>query len=115
IGAMLIPFAFGQVLVIAIGGLIGLVWLSAKVGPVEEDASLTIAVSQRAAILFLAIFFALLVLLPFLASVSGNGLLRLIDGFYRAGSLVFGGGHVVLPLLQAEVVETGMVGREAFL
>ncbi len=115
IGAMLIPSAIGQVLVIAIGGLIGLVWLRAKVGPVEEDASLAVAVSQRAAILFLAIFFALLVLLPFLASVSGNGVLRLIDGFYRAGSLVFGGGHVVLPLLQAEVVETGMVDREAFL
>ncbi len=115
IGAMLIPSAIGQVLVIVIGGLIGLVWLRAKVGPAEEDASLAVAVSHPAAILFLAIFFALLVLLPFLASFTGNGVLRLIDGFYRAGSLVFGGGHVVLPLLQAEVVETGMVDREAFL
>jgi chromate transporter len=66
-------------------------------------------------LLFLGVFFALLALLPVLASVGGDGVTRLVDGFYRAGSLVFGGGHVVLPLLQAEVVETGLVGREAFL
>jgi chromate transporter len=66
-------------------------------------------------LLFLVVFFLLLVLLPLLAATTGDGTLRLIDGIYRVGSLVFGGGHVVLPLLQAEVVDTGLVDREAFL
>jgi chromate transporter len=115
IGAMLIPFAVGQVLVIVLGGLIGLAWLRLPAGPAEEDDSLKVAVGPRTASAFLLIFFALLVALPLLAAATGDGTLRLIDSFYRAGSLVFGGGHVVLPLLQAEVVETGMVGRDAFL
>lgn len=115
IGAMLIPFAIGQVLVILAGGLIGLVWLRPSVGSAEEDESLAVAVRRRTALVFLTVFVALLALLPLLASASGDGVTRLVDGFYRAGSLVFGGGHVVLPLLQAEVVETGLVGREAFL
>lgn len=115
IGAMLIPFAIGQVLVILIGGLIGLAWLRPAVGPAEEDEALAVTVSRRTGYLFLIAFFVLLALLPLLAAASGDGTLRLIDGFYRAGSLVFGGGHVVLPLLQAEVVETGLVNRETFL
>lgn len=115
IGAMLIPFAAGQVLVIVLGGLIGLAWLRPAVGPAEEDEALAVAVRRRTALLFLALFLALLVILPILAAAMPDATLRLIDGFYRAGSLVFGGGHVVLPLLQAEVVGTGMVDREAFL
>ena len=114
VGAMLIPAAVGQVLVILMGGLIGLAWLRPAVGPAEEDQSLAIAVRRRTASLFLILFFVLLAALPMLAATS-NGTLSLIDGFYRAGSLVFGGGHVVLPLLQAEVVDTGLVGRDAFL
>src|SRR5690606_1288468 len=69
----------------------------------------------RVAALCLAAFLALLIALPLLAAGTGDGAVRMIDGFYRAGALVFGGGHVVLPLLQAEMVETGLVGREAFL
>jgi chromate transporter len=115
IGAMLIPYAIGQVAVILAGGLIGLGWLRPKLAPAEEDDSLKVAVGRRAASLALLAFFALLVVLPALAATTGDGALRLLDSFYRAGSLVFGGGHVVLPLLQAEVVETGMVDRDAFL
>jgi chromate transporter len=115
IGAMLIPLAAGQVLVIVLGGLIGLAWLRPAVGPAEKDEALAVAVRRRTALLFLALFLALLVILPILAAAMSDATLRLIDGFYRAGSLVFGGGHVVLPLLQAEVVGTGMVDREAFL
>src|SRR3546814_9390036 len=54
-------------------------------------------------------------LLPLLASGTDNPLLALLDAFYRAGALVFGGGHVVLPLLQAEVVQPGWVDRDTFL
>jgi chromate transporter len=115
IGAMLIPFALGQVIVIVAGGLIGLAWLRPPVDHAVEDDSLKVAVTRRTASVFLIVFFALLLTLPALAAATGDGTARLIDGFYRAGSLVFGGGHVVLPLLQAEVVDTGLVGRDAFL
>jgi chromate transporter len=114
IGAMLIPSAPGQVIVILAGGLTGLAWLRPSVGPAEEDEALAAAVSRPVAWSALIAFFVLLVLLPVLAS-GMDGAMRLFDGFYRAGALVFGGGHVVLPLLQAEVVETGLVDRDAFL
>jgi chromate transporter len=62
------------------------------------------------------LFFALLIGLPFAASMGASHLsLQLFDSFYRSGSLVFGGGHVVLPLLQAEVVPRGWISSDAFL
>jgi chromate transporter len=63
----------------------------------------------------LAVFFALLVSLPALRYLTPSHPLAVFDSFYRAGSLVFGGGHVVLPLLQAEVVPPGWVSNEQFL
>jgi chromate transporter len=60
-------------------------------------------------------FFVLLLLLPVAAKLSGPGALAMFDSFYRAGALVFGGGHVVLPLLEAEVVAPGWVSRDDFL
>ena len=115
IGAMLIPGALGQVAVIVAGGLVGLVWLRPEGDTGHEHEALAAGVGRRTALLCLAAFFALLGLLPLLATASGDAVLRLIDGFYRAGALVFGGGHVVLPLLQAEVVGPGLVERDAFL
>ena len=70
---------------------------------------------RRVGLFWLALFFALLLGLPLLAAVFPNQTLAMVDAFYRAGSLVFGGGHVVLPLLQAEVVPTGWVDNDAFL
>ena len=64
---------------------------------------------------WLAHFIALLVALPLAAQLSSSQAVAMIDAFYRAGSLVFGGGHVVLPLLQAEVATPGWVSRDAFL
>jgi len=72
-------------------------------------------VRRRVGLFWLALFFALLLGLPLLAAVFPNQTLAMVDAFYRAGSLVFGGGHVVLPLLQAEVVPTGWVDNDAFL
>ena len=60
-------------------------------------------------------FVVLLIALPLLVAATPSQTLRLVDSFYRAGSLVFGGGHVVLPLLQAEVVPPGWVTNDAFL
>lgn len=112
-GALLIPFAIGQVAVIGAGALIGLLWLRAEPGA-GADGGLAVPVGRRTGAALLAVFFALLIVLPVWAA-SGNGAAVMADGFYRAGALVFGGGHVVLPLLDAETVETGRVSREGFL
>jgi chromate transporter len=63
----------------------------------------------------LASFFVLLITLPLLSAAWDNGLLAVLDRFYRAGALVFGGGHVVLPLLRSEVVPPGWVSDAQFL
>jgi chromate transporter len=113
--AMLVPTAIGQLAVIVVGCVMGLVWLRSPDGRNGEHEALGITVGKRMGAVWLGLFLALLALLPALAAMSGDGVLRMVDGFYRAGSLVFGGGHVVLPLLQSETVETEPVGREAFL
>ena len=77
--------------------------------------ALPVGVSRTTGAVLLLVFFVLLVGLPLLAAAVPNQSLRLVDSFYRAGSLVFGGGHVVLPLLQAEVVPPGWVTNDAFL
>ncbi|MDX5372579.1 MAG: chromate efflux transporter [Pseudomonadaceae bacterium] len=114
-GVLLIPSAWSQVGVILLAGLIGL-WLF-KVEPDAAHEPLPIKLGRRAGLLWLALFFALLFGLPVLAALfaSQTLALALVDAFYRAGSLVFGGGHVVLPLLQAEVVPNGWVDGQAFL
>jgi chromate transporter len=101
----------GQVAAILIGGLAGL-WLC-RAAPGPAVGHLTFPVSKRAGTVSLVLFALLLLLLPF-AAAMGQGV-ALFDSFYRAGSLVFGGGHVVLPLLQAEVVASGAVSNDAFL
>lgn len=115
VAAILAPSAIGQVLVIAAAGGIGLVWLTAPAAaPTDSDAP-PVPVSRRVAVACLVTFAALLAGLPLLAAATGNGAVRLADGFYRAGSLVFGGGHVVLPLLQAETAQAGLVDHDTFL
>lgn len=115
IGAMLIPGTLGQVLVILLGSALGLLWLRPKLESGQEDEALATSVSRPVAIACLAAFFLLLAFLPLAVTAVESGALGLVDGFYRAGALVFGGGHVVLPLLQAEFVGTGFVERDAFL
>ena len=113
--AMLAPSALGQVAVILLGGLIGLAWFRSPAPKDGEHGELSVPVRKKTGAILLATFAALLLLLPAIAAATGDPAARMIDSFYRAGSLVFGGGHVVLPLLQAEVVETGLVGKEEFL
>jgi chromate transporter len=110
--AFAIPSAWGQVGAIAVGCIVGLVFL--KGGLPSDQSRLTLPTSRTSGILALAAFAVLLVGLPLLAATTGNPDIRLFDTFYRVGSLVFGGGHVVLPLLQAEVVP-GWIDKDAFL
>jgi len=106
-----IPGTFGMVGAILAGALISLVLGH---GTSEQIRShMAMPVSRGTAAAAIAIFAALLLLLPLLAGQSQT--LAVIDSFYRAGALVFGGGHVVLPLLQAEVVQTDWVTQDAFL
>lgn len=105
------PGAFGMVAAIAIGAVIGLA-LGRGTGKLA-DSHLAVPVSRGVAVGAVVVFFALLVLLPLLAGQAQA--LAVFDSFYRAGSLVFGGGHVVLPLLDAEVVQSGWVTPDVFL
>jgi len=107
------PTAWGQLGAIAAGGLAG-AWLlaPAAAGPVAQPP---VRAGKGAAIVALALFFGLLLLLPAARSMVQAPALELFDSFYRSGALVFGGGHVVLPLLRNEVVPPGWVSDDAFL
>lgn len=108
-----VPSAWGQIGAIVLGAMIGL-WLLRAAAPIDH-VSLPLRVGRRAGVVFLALFFVLLVGLPLLAAAVPFHAVSMFEAFYRAGSLVFGGGHVVLPLLQASVVPPGWVGNDAFL
>ncbi|HNX23176.1 MAG TPA: chromate efflux transporter [Spirochaetota bacterium] len=105
--------AFNQIIIIAAAGAAGLFFYRKKELPVITE--IQVPVSRKTAVLCLTIFFILLVLLPVARNMSGNQMISVADSFYRSGSLVFGGGHVVLPLLEHEVVPTGWVTRDVFL
>jgi chromate transporter len=101
-----------QLLVVAAGALAGLVLC--KGGAIDVPSSVRTGYGNRLGAVLLVLFMGLLVGLPLLPD-QGGGLMALAEAFYRAGALVFGGGHVVLPLLEDAVVSPGWVGRETFL
>jgi chromate transporter len=105
--------SLGQIGAIVMGALAGLRLCRGK-GP-APTGHLRFPVSRRLGIFLLALFAALFLLPPFIVWATGDQGLALFDAFYRSGALVFGGGHVVLPLLQAEVVAPGWVTSESFL
>jgi chromate transporter len=102
-----------QVLLIILAGLLGL-WMYRKTA-FPEASNLQIPISRGIAVFCLTLFFGLLIALPVLRRVFETGWLAWFDSFYRAGSLVFGGGHVVLPLLEREVVPSGWIHEADFL
>lgn len=105
--------AFTQVLLLALAGLLGC-WLYRK--SVMPDApELRFPVSRSFAAVCLFVFAGLLLVLPIFSRLYAADWLALADSFYRSGSLVFGGGHVVLPLLERELVPGGWVSEEDFL
>jgi len=110
--ALLWPTGVGQVAIIAAAALVGLWLLPTSAAP--PTAVRLVPVSRTLGGAALVVFFGLLIALPIARQITGSQALALFDSFFRVGSLVFGGGHVVLPLLQAEVVPPGWVTSEAF-
>ena len=116
LSALIILFStssVAQVGAIVLGGVLGL-WLCREAPPMTEG-HIAIPVSRRVGFSALAVFFILLVGLPIAQRLSSASALALFDAFYRSGALVFGGGHVVLPLLREAFVAPGWVSDDAFL
>lgn len=110
---IMIPSALGQIGVIIAGAVFG--WLFLQPATLLPSTHLRISTGHRTSLIMLVIFLLLLVLLPVIGAKTDIYAIQLFDSFYRAGSLVFGGGHVVLPLLQSEVVPKGWVSNDVFL
>ncbi|MGO9428176.1 chromate efflux transporter [Rhodoblastus sp.] len=108
-----VPSAYGQIGAIIAGGIFGRLFLPAVVD--VRHSPLALPARRAHAALAAAIFLALLLGLPLLASAISNHALAVFASFFRSGSLVFGGGHVVLPLLQQVVVPPGWVDNDSFL
>ena len=108
-----VPTALGQLAAIGAGAVAGTLWCRR----VDQRAAghLPVPISRRAGMLLLALFFGLLLGLPAMVAWWSLPGLALFEVFYRAGALVFGGGHVVLPLLETRLVEPGWVTPDAFL
>lgn len=110
---LLSPGPLPQIAAIVAGGLAG-AWLL-DVREAGETSAPHLRAHRGAGVAALVLFAVLLVALPFLALRTQNETIAVLDAFYRAGSLVFGGGHVVLPLLESAVVPPGWISKDAFL
>lgn len=113
IGLLLWPGSTTQMLFLAIAAIAGRAWI--RVDDDAHDSALHVPLSRATALVAWVLFFGLLIVLPMLAGSTAPQALALFDSFYRTGALVFGGGHVVLPLIESEVVPPGWVSRDAFL
>lgn len=118
IAALIILFSSASVAqmgAISLGGVAGL-WLCRTAPPAStKEGHMSIPVSRSIGLFALTAFFILLFGLPVLTAVGHSQAVALFDAFYRSGALVFGGGHVVLPLLREATVTPGWVGEDAFL
>nr|WP_263327422.1 chromate transporter [Neobacillus sp. Marseille-Q6967] len=113
VATLLWQTAFTQVGVIILAAIIG--FLLYRQHTEANESRTQFPISRGIAILCLGLFFGLLLLLPVLREITALNWIAMFDSFYRSGSLVFGGGHVVLPLLEREFVPTGWLSEEAFL
>jgi len=111
--ALLLAGSAGQIIAIALGAVAGLLFCRGMTAP--PGGTLHFPVRRGVGIASLVTFAVVLLGVPLLATLVASPGLLLFEAFYRAGSLVFGGGHVVLPLLQAGVVDPGWVTDPAFL
>ncbi len=120
IGVLIFQTAMIQVIIILLSGLVGMVLFKNSHPATDRlvntnQNSPEHKVSNHYSLIFLGVFFALLIALPVLREVFPNRMMEIFDSFYRSGSLVFGGGHVVLPLLELEVVPPNWISKSDFL
>ncbi|WP_242234562.1 chromate transporter [Bacillus cereus group sp. BfR-BA-01316] len=108
---LLWPSSWTQFILIILSGLVGRLLYKAPQN--AQSYKIQVSISKTMASSCLILFFGLLLLLPIMRPLSP--FIALFDSFYRSGSLVFGGGHVVLPLLESEFVQNGMMTKEQFL
>ncbi|MED3550787.1 chromate transporter [Cytobacillus praedii] len=113
VASLLWQTAFTQVGIIVLSALIG--YFLYKQNHESHTVKSHFPLSRRLAIGCLLLFFSLLMILPFLRELTSSYWIAMFDSFYRSGSLVFGGGHVVLPLLEREFVPSGWISEESFL
>ncbi|HLR63313.1 MAG TPA: chromate transporter [Lentibacillus sp.] len=111
--ALLWQTAFIQVGIILIAAFVG--YLLSQQHQASDETEIHFPISRKFGVMCLTLFFGLLIGLPMLREAISFNWIAMFDSFYRSGSLVFGGGHVVLPLLEREFVPTGWLSEEAFL
>lgn len=114
VATLLFQSVFTQVGVILIAGVIGFILFKNHEADDNKKAA-TFPIRKSFSAVCLALFFVLLFALPALRELTGSYWIAVVDSFYRSGSLVFGGGHVVLPLLEQELVPMGWISAEEFL
>ena len=112
-GTLIWQTTYTQVGVILLAALVGFLLYHQQ--QQDEEVSATFPITKRVAVICVCLFVGLLIFLPIVREMTGSYWIALFDSFYRSGSLVFGGGHVVLPLLEHEFVPTGWLSEEAFL
>jgi chromate transporter len=105
--------AYTQVSVIIVAAVAGLIIYKGQ--KESSPSAIQVSLSRSFAFICLGLFFGLLIVLPILRELTASSWVAMFDSFYRSGSLVFGGGHVVLPLLEQEFVPSGWLSKEAFL
>ncbi len=117
VAALIVVFlhrsSVSQIAAIVAGAVSG-IWLCRSNMP-APTGTIAVPVSRRVGIVSLVSFFLLLIGLPLLRELTSSSAVALIDAFYRSGALVFGGGHVVLPLLRDAFVAPGWVSDDTFL
>ena len=113
ISTLLWQTAYTQVSVILIAAIAG--YFIFKEQKEDFPSTIQFPLSRRFGVICLALFFGLLLVLPILRELTGSSWVAMFDSFYRSGSLVFGGGHVVLPLLEREFVPSNWLSKETFL
>src|SRR5690606_14566440 len=114
VATLLWQSAYTQIGAILLAGVAG--FLLYRNQPIlGKQSARPFPVSKSVGVSCLALFFGLLLFFPVLNNVTSSKWIALMDSFYRSGSLVFGGGHVVLPLLEQEIVPAGWMSEEQFL
>ena len=111
--ALTVPTVVGQVCAILLGAVVGAILYASEKRSARDR--LPVDVDPYVSFIAVVLFFILLIGLPIAVAAFPDQTLAVVDSFYRSGAMVFGGGHVVLPLLQAEVVPNGWVNQDEFL